>query len=121
MASLYIAAQRHLARGDYRPLGIPRFKGVPPLKYPAQWLPPLEPAARGRAALAPCPTVRRLDARSWQTANGERAGPVRPCSLPPARLPMPMATPSPSKKHEAKNTYHSRQTVINCHYENGNR
>jgi hypothetical protein len=42
MARLYIASQRHLARGDYRPLGIPRFKGVPPLKYPAQRLPPLD-------------------------------------------------------------------------------
>ena len=64
MARLFIAAQRHLARGDYRPLGILRFKGVPPLKFPAQWLPPLEPAFRDVAvphtlAIRPAVVVRR--------------------------------------------------------------
>ena len=27
----------------------------------------------------------------------------------------------PGKSHETENPYHSRQPVLNCHHENGNR
>ena len=50
------------------PLGIPGFKGVPPLKFPAQRLPPLD-ADAGRSCPTTLTNLRRLDARCWRTAT----------------------------------------------------